>query len=174
MVLNSRSGASPEPGARLGGVACTGCQCSPPAGPQGAGLRFPQLVEQQGPSPRSALQETQQPPKHPVAVQCFWVGGKTLRLTRGGSIPLAWSRPLPAVPNGVTLSKDCAGRYGASFVVAVEREPLPPSGNAVGVEPGWASLAATSDGVKRRASRRYSSAPLSRGFGGCNGVRGTR
>ena len=33
-------------------------------------------------------------------------------------------------------------------MVAVEREPLPPSGNAVGLDPGLASLAVTSGGVK--------------------------
>ena len=30
----------------------------------------------------------------------------------------------------------------------VEREPLPPNGNAMAVDPDWASLAITSDGVK--------------------------
>ena len=78
----------------------------------------------------------------------FWVEGENLRLTRVGSIPMAWSRPLPVVPSSVTIIKDCTGRSVASFVVAVEREPLPPSGNAVGVDLGLASLAVTSDGVK--------------------------
>ena len=58
------------------------------------------------------------------------------------------NKPLPAVPSGVILTRDCTGRYSASFVVAVEREPLPPNSNAVDVAPGLASLAVTRDGVK--------------------------
>ena len=76
------------------------------------------------------------------------VESHTLRLSKVGAIPITWSRELPAVPNSVTIIKDYASRYVASFVVVVEREPLPLNGNAVGVDPGWASLAVTSDGVK--------------------------
>ena len=78
----------------------------------------------------------------------FRVEGENLRLTRVGSIPIVWSRPLPAVPGSVTIIKDCAGRYVASFVVAVERPQLEPNGKAVGLDLGLASLAVTSDGVK--------------------------
>ena len=62
--------------------------------------------------------------------------------------PIPWSRELPAVPSSVTIIKDCAGRSVASFVVAVEREPLPPNGDAVDLDPGWASLAVTRDGER--------------------------
>ena len=61
---------------------------------------------------------------------------------------MVWSRPLSVVPGSVTIIKGCAGRSVASFVVAVEREPLPPNGNAVDVDLGLASLAVTHDGVK--------------------------
>ena len=81
---------------------------------------------------------------------------------------MAWSRSLAAGPSSVTLTRGCAGRYVASFVVVVERQPLPPNGNIVGVDLGLASLAVTRDGVKITPPR-HSSAPLSDGSGGGNG-----
>ena len=80
----------------------------------------------------------------------FWVEGHTLRLTKVGSIPIVWSRELPAEPSSVTIMKDEAGRYCASFVVEVERPKLPASSKTVGVgiDLGLASLAVTSEGEK--------------------------
>ena len=83
----------------------------------------------------------------------FRVGGGKPRLARVGGIPMAWSRPLPAVASSVTLTRDSAGRYSTgryvtSFVVAVERPQLEPNGNAVGLDLGLVSLAVTRDGVK--------------------------
>ena len=78
----------------------------------------------------------------------FWVEERKLRLTKVGNIPINWSRDLPATPSSVTIIKDCAGRYFASFVVEVGRTQLPPNGKAVGVDLGLASLAVTSDGEK--------------------------
>ena len=83
-------------------------------------------------------------------------GGKP-RLTRVGGIPMAWSKreaawrasglapwhppgleQAPACrPNSVTIIKDCAGRSGASFVVAVEQPQLKPNGNAVVLPRAW-------------------------------------
>src|ERR1019366_717862 len=41
-------------------------------------------------------------------------GGK-LRLPKIGDVPVRWSRELPAEPSSVTVIKDAAGRYFASF-----------------------------------------------------------
>ena len=71
-----------------------------------------------------------------------------VRFPKIGELRLRWSRSLPAAPGSVTIIKDCAGRYVASFVVEVEREQLPPNSFAVGVDLGLASLAVTSDGMK--------------------------
>ncbi|MFF3915579.1 RNA-guided endonuclease InsQ/TnpB family protein [Streptomyces sp. NPDC001852] len=49
----------------------------------------------------------------------------TLRLPKVGEIKLRWSRKLPSEPSSVTIIKDPAGRYFASFVVEVAAEPLP-------------------------------------------------
>ena len=78
----------------------------------------------------------------------FWVDGHTLRLTKVGSIPIVWSRELPAESSSVTIIKDEAGRYFASFVVEVERPKLPADSKAVGIDLGLASLAVTSEGEK--------------------------
>ena len=51
-------------------------------------------------------------------------GGK-LRLPKIGDVPVRWSRDLPSAPSSVTVVKDTAGRYFASFVVEVGTEPLP-------------------------------------------------
>ena len=78
----------------------------------------------------------------------FRVEGETLRLTKVGSIPITWSRDLPATPSSVTIIKDGAGRHFASFVVQVERPQLESNGKAVGIDLGGAALTVTSDGEK--------------------------
>ncbi len=49
-------------------------------------------------------------------------GGK-LRLPKIGDIEVRWSRELPVQPSSVTVIKDPAGRYFASFVVEVDDKP---------------------------------------------------
>ncbi|MGW2817787.1 RNA-guided endonuclease InsQ/TnpB family protein [Streptomyces sp. NPDC001415] len=48
-----------------------------------------------------------------------------LRLPKIGDVEVRWSRELPCEPSSVTVIKDAAGRYFASFVVEVEDMPLP-------------------------------------------------
>lgn len=48
-----------------------------------------------------------------------------LRLPKIGDVKVAWSRELPTKPSSVTVVKDSAGRYFASFVVNVKTDPLP-------------------------------------------------
>ncbi|MFJ9825700.1 RNA-guided endonuclease InsQ/TnpB family protein [Streptomyces sp. NPDC101160] len=67
-------------------------------------------------------------------------GRQSIRLTRNGfvlrpsgrlfiaklgDVEVRWSRPLPSGPSSVTVVKDPAGRYFASFVVETEDTPLP-------------------------------------------------
>ncbi|SDK39478.1 putative transposase [Nonomuraea maritima] len=87
-------------------------------------------------------------------------GGK-LRLPKIGDVPVRWSRSLPAEPSSVTVVKDAAGRYFASFVVEVCDEPLPATAAEVGIDLGLTHFAVLSDGRKignprflRRAERR--------------------
>jgi putative transposase len=80
--------------------------------------------------------------------------GDTLYLAKIGEIEVRWSRELPAAPSSVTVLKDAAGRYFASFVVDVpdDSQPLPRSdaqADAVtGIDLGLAHYAVTSDGEK--------------------------
>ena len=56
-----------------------------------------------------------------------------LRLPKIGDLAVRWSRPLPAEPSSVTIVKDAAGRYFASFVVQTcEDETLPTTDSEVG------------------------------------------
>jgi len=89
----------------------------------------------------------------------FRVEGEKLRLVKVGSIPVQWSRDLPAPPTSVTVIDDCAGRYFVSFVVEVDRPQLPPNGKAVGMDLGLVSLAVTSDGEKIAPPKFLCSAP---------------
>ncbi len=72
-------------------------------------------------------------------------GGK-LRLPKIGDVPVRWSRELPVPPSSVTVIKDAAGRYFASFVVEVNPEPLPEVDAEVGIDLGLATFAVLSNG----------------------------
>jgi IS605 OrfB family transposase len=69
-----------------------------------------------------------------------------LYVAKVGDIKVRWSRPLSAVPSSVTVTRDGAGRYHASFVVEVAAEPLPAIETAVGLDLGLACFAALSTG----------------------------
>ncbi|WP_119727487.1 RNA-guided endonuclease InsQ/TnpB family protein [Thermomonospora amylolytica] len=91
--------------------------------------------------------------------------GGRLRLPKIGDVPVRWSRSLPSEPSSVTVVKDAAGRYFASFVVEVGDEPLPEAVAEVGIDLGLTHFAVLSDGRKitnprwlRRAERRLKKA----------------
>ncbi len=50
---------------------------------------------------------------------------RRLRLPKIGDVEVRWSRTLPSDPSSVTVIRDAAGRFFASFVVEAEDEPLP-------------------------------------------------
>lgn len=58
------------------------------------------------------------------------------------------SRPLPSKPSSVTIIKDGAGRYFASFVVDVVLQPAPRAESAIGVDLGLNHFAVLSTGEK--------------------------
>lgn len=75
-------------------------------------------------------------------------GGK-LRLPKIGDVAVKWSWDLPSAPSMVTVIKDAAGRYFASFVVdAGDEAPLPEADGQVGIDLGLAHFAILSDGTK--------------------------
>lgn len=92
-------------------------------------------------------------------------GGK-LRLPKVGNVRVKWSRSLPSTPSTVTVVKDSAGRYFASFVVETgPEEVLPEVAPEVGIDLGLGHFAVLSDGTKvdsprflRRAEKRLKKA----------------
>ncbi|MBV9094356.1 MAG: transposase, partial [Streptosporangiaceae bacterium] len=88
-------------------------------------------------------------------------GGK-LRLPKIGDIPVRWSRPLPSQPSSVTVVKDPASRYFASFVIENEPDALPQTEPVLGIDLGLTHFAVLSDGRKiatprflRRAEKKF-------------------
>jgi len=84
-----------------------------------------------------------------------------LRLPKIGDVPVRWSRPLPSEPSSVTVIKDSAGRYFASFVVETGPDVLPKAESVIGVDLGLKHFVVLSDGRKiasprflRRAEKR--------------------
>ena len=92
-------------------------------------------------------------------------GGK-LRLPKIGDLKVKWSRTLPSTPTTVTVVKDSAGRYFASFVVQTgPEEVLPEVAPELGIDLGLGHFAVLSDGTKadsppflRRAEKRLKKA----------------
>ncbi|MEU8195593.1 RNA-guided endonuclease TnpB family protein [Microbispora amethystogenes] len=74
-------------------------------------------------------------------------GGK-LRLPKIGDVPVRWSRSLPTEPSSVTVIKDQAGRYFASFVIEVAEQPLPSVEPEAGIDLGLSAFAVLSNGRK--------------------------
>ncbi|MCX5145500.1 transposase [Streptomyces sp. NBC_00320] len=70
-----------------------------------------------------------------------------------GELRIRWSRPLPAAPSSLTVVKDSAGRYFASFVVETDVDHLPQTGTEVGIDLGLSTFAVLSDGTKISSPR---------------------
>jgi putative transposase len=85
-----------------------------------------------------------------------------LRLPKIGDLPVRWSRSLPSEATSVTVIRDPAGRYFASFVVqTTQDQTLPPVDSEIGIDLGLTHFAVMSDGTKvtapkflRRAARK--------------------
>ncbi|MCX5378360.1 RNA-guided endonuclease TnpB family protein [Streptomyces sp. NBC_00091] len=70
-----------------------------------------------------------------------------------GDLRVRWSRPLPAPPTSLTVVKDAAGRYFASFVVDTQPDVLPERDSEVGIDLGLTTFAVLSDGTKISSPR---------------------
>ena len=76
-----------------------------------------------------------------------------LRLPKIGEVPVRWSRPIPSEPSSVTVIRDSAGRYFASFVVEAEPGTLPETDPVAGIDLGLKHFAILSDGTKITSPR---------------------
>ncbi|MFJ7250691.1 RNA-guided endonuclease InsQ/TnpB family protein [Kitasatospora sp. NPDC098652] len=75
-------------------------------------------------------------------------GSGRLYVAKVGDLEVRWSRPLPATPTSVTVTKDAADRYWASFVVDTDPEILPELDTDTGIDLGLTHFAVLSDGRK--------------------------
>ncbi|WP_329373820.1 RNA-guided endonuclease InsQ/TnpB family protein [Streptomyces sp. NBC_01483] len=77
-------------------------------------------------------------------------GSGRLNLPKIGAMKVKWSRNLPTAPSSVTVIKDAAGRYFASFVIdtdpATDAHRMPDSDQMVGIDLGLTHFAVLSDG----------------------------
>ena len=70
-------------------------------------------------------------------------------------LKMSLSRPLPDSINSLTISKDCAGRYFASFQGETDKEQLPTLDNSIGLDVGLTHFLTTSKGEKIDNPRVY-------------------
>lgn len=79
-------------------------------------------------------------------------GSGKLGLPKIGAVKVKWSRPLPATPSSVTVIKDAAGRYFASFVIdtdpGADAVRMSETDATIGIDLGLTHFAVLSDGTK--------------------------
>ncbi|MCN9245028.1 transposase [Streptomyces sp. RY43-2] len=79
-------------------------------------------------------------------------GSGRLNLPKIGAVKVKWSRTLPATPTSVTVVKDAAGRFFASFVIdtdpAADQARMPDTDRTIGIDLGLTHFAVLSDGTK--------------------------
>jgi putative transposase len=76
-----------------------------------------------------------------------------LRLPKVGDVEVRWSRSLPSAPSSVTVIRDAAGRFFASFVVQASPQPLPETDAECGIDLGLTHFAVLDDGTKVTAPK---------------------
>ncbi len=69
-------------------------------------------------------------------------------LPKVGKIKIVWSRPKPRQPSSLTIIRDSANRYFASFVVENCAEHLAKTNNSIGIDLGISTFATLSNGEK--------------------------
>ncbi|WP_454345296.1 RNA-guided endonuclease InsQ/TnpB family protein [Streptomyces canus] len=79
-------------------------------------------------------------------------GSGRLHLPKIGAVKVTWSRALPVTPTSVTVIKDAAGRFFASFVIdtdpATDARRMPETDRTIGIDLGLTHFAVLSDGTK--------------------------
>lgn len=68
-----------------------------------------------------------------------------LRLPKGVTIPVVWSRDLPSQPSSVSVTQDSLGHWYAHFVVRRATEALPVASDGIGIDWGVSTTATTTD-----------------------------
>ena len=76
------------------------------------------------------------------------LSGRTLILSKIGSIPVILHRSVEGQIKTVTIRRSSTGKWFACLSTEIEAQPLPPSDRAVGVDVGLSSFATLSNGEK--------------------------
>ncbi len=83
----------------------------------------------------------------------YQINQDKIYLPKVGKIKIVWSRPLASQPTSVTIIRDSANRYFASFVVEINSEFLPKTDNSIGIDLGISTFATLSNGEKYEAPK---------------------
>ncbi|GGA33368.1 transposase [Okeania sp. KiyG1] len=78
----------------------------------------------------------------------YQINPDNIYLPKVGKIKIVWSRPLANQPTSVTIIRDSANRYFASFVVETNPQFLPKTDNSIGIDLGISTFATLSNGEK--------------------------
>jgi putative transposase len=78
----------------------------------------------------------------------FSIKSHSVYLAKIGCVRVRWSRDLPSEPSSVTIIKDAANRYFASFVCEVDPIDLKAINDGVGIDLGLTTFATLSTGEK--------------------------
>lgn len=88
-------------------------------------------------------------------------GSGRLNLPKIGAVKVKWSRALPARPSSVTVIKDAAGRYFASFVIdtdpSADQARMPDTDHTIGIDLPSGGSASQRPAVDRKSRSRDSS-----------------
>lgn len=84
-------------------------------------------------------------PSLEYTVRGFSIHEGRLRLPKGVTIPVVWSRDLPSDPTSVRVYQDSLGHWYASFVVRREVEPAPEVDGTIGIDWGVTVTATATD-----------------------------
>ncbi|MFJ3618271.1 RNA-guided endonuclease InsQ/TnpB family protein [Streptomyces iakyrus] len=110
-----------------------------------------------GPPRWKSRKDTRQSIRFTANARWNITGSRRLSLPKIGAVKVKWSRTLPATPTSVTVIKDAAGRFFASFVIdtdpAADQARMPETDRTIGIDLGLTHFAVPSDGTKRDSPR---------------------
>ncbi|MGI5370412.1 RNA-guided endonuclease InsQ/TnpB family protein [Streptomyces iakyrus] len=117
-----------------------------------ASLRGTRTGPKLGPPRWKSRKDSRQSIRFTANARWSITGQGRLNLPKIGAVKVKWSRSLPATPTSVTVIKDAAGRFFASFVVdtdpAADQARMPETDRTIGVDLGLTHFAVLSDGTK--------------------------
>lgn len=82
-------------------------------------------------------------------------GARLIRSKMVGAVHVVLHRPVAGTPKTVTLTRARTGKWFACFACETTAEPLPPTGDVVGVDVGLSAFATLSNGKKIDNPRFY-------------------